>query len=59
MRHRLQETRVSLTATRRQLKTVGPEATLARGYAIVTTESGDVIRQRNETSVGQLSLFAS
>ena len=53
MRHRLQETRVSLTATRRQLKTVGPEATLARGYAIVTTESGDVIRQRNETSVGQ------
>ncbi len=53
MRHRLQETRASLIAAQRQLKTVGPEATLARGYAIVTTKAGDVIRQTNETSVGQ------
>ena len=38
------------------INTLGPSATLERGYAIVTTENGDVVRDATDVEQGQLTL---
>lgn len=42
-----------LAHTRARVLALSPAATLARGYAVVTTEKGDVVREPGEVVVGQ------
>lgn len=42
-----------LDHTRARIVALSPAATLARGYAVITTETGDVVRQPGAVSKGQ------
>ena len=50
---RLDRARGEVTALRTALRTLSPEATLRRGYAVLRTESGAVVRDPDEVSTGQ------
>lgn len=52
VQHRLSQARQQLVATSRALEAVSPLSTLARGYAIVTTATGQVIRRARDTRPG-------
>jgi exodeoxyribonuclease VII large subunit len=53
MQARLERDKQKLTGLVRALDTVSPLATLGRGYAIAQTESGQVIRNATDVSVGE------
>lgn len=42
-----------MTALRTALRTLSPEATLRRGYAVLRTASGAVVRGPDEVSAGE------
>lgn len=50
---RLDRARGEVTALRTALRTLSPEATLRRGYAVLRTESGAVVRGPDEVRTGQ------
>ena len=50
VRHRHEDRVKHLTQL---LTTLGPEATLKRGYAIVTDHQGKVLRQSDSVAIGQ------
>lgn len=52
VRRRLEQLRSSLQAQAHTLETVSPLATLARGYAIVTNENGNVVTRYSEVATG-------
>ena len=53
LRHQLNLARRRVEAVTRTLAAVGPEATLARGYAIVTTlPDGKIVRDQSQVSRG-------
>ena len=51
-RRLLEQRRVQLAGTLRALDTVSPLSTLARGYAIVQTQEGQVVRAAGEVNTG-------
>jgi exodeoxyribonuclease VII large subunit len=51
---RLERERAGIDAAARQLRTLGPGATLDRGYAIATDAAGHVLRSATATSAGEL-----
>ncbi|WP_269619419.1 exodeoxyribonuclease VII large subunit [Zhongshania sp. BJYM1] len=50
---RLQQPRIALKNMEQQLKTLGPEQTLNRGYAIISDESGAIVRDAANLQKGQ------
>ena len=52
MRQRLRDTRSQITHQEKLLASLGPEQTLNRGYAIVTSENGEVIRRAMQAKAG-------
>ncbi|EED34260.1 exodeoxyribonuclease VII, large subunit [Luminiphilus syltensis NOR5-1B] len=50
---KLTSTKERLNQQRRLLQSLGPEGTLARGYAIVQTEDGAVVKRQNQVQSGQ------
>src|SRR5699024_1909986 len=50
---RLERARSEVTALRTALRTLSPEATLQRGYAVLRTDSGAVVRDPGEVTDGQ------
>jgi exodeoxyribonuclease VII large subunit len=49
----LERRRAALTATGGRLHALSPRATLERGYAIVRSDAGDVLRDASATATGQ------
>jgi exodeoxyribonuclease VII large subunit len=49
----LERRRAALTATGGRLHALSPRATLERGYAIVRSDAGDVLRDSSATATGQ------
>jgi exodeoxyribonuclease VII large subunit len=41
-----------LESIEKRLRALGPEATLARGFSIVTNASGDVVRRAEQVAAG-------
>ena len=54
MNQQLKQPRVALKNMEQQLKALGPEQTLNRGYAIVQNASGTIIRDSKQLAQGQL-----
>ena len=52
IQQRLRDTRSEVTHKEKLLASLGPEQTLGRGYAIVTGESGTVIRRSTQAKAG-------
>ena len=52
MRLRLRDIRSEVTHHQKLLASLGPEQTLNRGYAIVTSENGTVIRRATQAKAG-------
>lgn len=52
MQHRLDAQRAVLQAASARLRALSPLAVLERGYSIVTTEDGHVVRSHREVSLG-------
>lgn len=50
---RLERARGEVTALRTALRTLSPEATLRRGYAVLRTGSGAVVREPDQVSAGE------
>jgi len=60
VRGRLSAERVSLLNLEKRLRSAGPEETLARGYSIVTTSAGALVRSTRDVRVGdRLSIVVS
>ncbi len=60
MRARLGVERSELLNLERRLRSAGPEETLARGYSIVTTASGGLVRSISDAQVGdRLSILVA
>ena len=53
MSQRLARTRQSVAQDARLLQSLGPTNTLSRGYAIVQTESGDVVRDATQLALSE------
>ena len=53
MRHRLDREQTRIDALGKTLAAVGPEATLQRGYAIVTRRDGDIVRDAGRLAIGE------
>jgi len=53
VKHRLERSRQHLESLTKTLQAVGPEATLARGYAIVTLPDGVIVRSPAQVAAGQ------
>jgi exodeoxyribonuclease VII large subunit len=52
VRTRLNAERISLLNLEKRLRSAGPEETLARGYSIVTTSAGALVRSTHDVRVG-------
>ena len=52
LRHRLTEHRQRLDALERQLRAIGPDNVLQRGYSITTNAAGDVLRDAKQVRPG-------
>ena len=60
VRGRLNAERLSLLNLEKRLRSAGPEETLARGYSIVTTSAGALVRSTHDVRVGdRLSIVVS
>ncbi len=51
--HRLNLAQEELTNLRAQVRTLSPQATLDRGYAVVLTQEGNIVRKASSLMVGQ------
>ncbi|MEI8222365.1 MAG: exodeoxyribonuclease VII large subunit [Actinomycetes bacterium] len=51
--HRLNLAQEELTNLRAQVRTLSPQATLDRGYAVVLTQEGNIVRKASSLTVGQ------
>ena len=51
--HRLNRAQEELTNLRAQVRTLSPQATLDRGYAVVLTQEGNIVRKASSLMVGQ------
>lgn len=52
--HRLENRQTDLRNLAQRLHTVSPLATLSRGYSITKTEAGDIIRQADQVTAGNV-----
>jgi exodeoxyribonuclease VII large subunit len=53
MKQQLQQPRIALKNMQQQLKTLGPEQTLHRGYAIISDQRGEIVRDATGLEKGQ------